>query len=152
MYNLLATIKFFLFTCSKPSTHDVSLVSFQLLLISSNLPNRGRKGCKRLPRCALEVPVLMPQCVTWSLPGAAVCGSLGHHPQWGWTAASVKKPPIEGAEMHTHFLRCFFSCIFPETILVVFRGAEQAACPSRGPHLWREPALVPPFRATILQR
>lgn len=49
--------------------------------------------------------------------------------QWGCRAASVKKLMVQGRDLQSHFHRCLFSGIFPETILAALRWVERTALP-----------------------
>ena len=119
MYNLLATIKFLLFTWSKPSRDNVSLESLPFSLIFSNLPNECRRGLRSLPGspcCALPDALV---CLV-DLPGASAQQSMGWSSLVGLEGCFSWKAHISGREHVCScswcflllFLRCFKHALF----------------------------------------
>lgn len=82
MYNLLATIKFLLFTWSKSSRDNVSLESLPVFALFSNLPNECRRGLRSLPGspcCALPDVSVCHAASSWCLAvyGMVILGGSG---------------------------------------------------------------------------
>lgn len=133
MYNLLATVKFLLFTCSKPSTDNVSLEPPSSFYGSSLIHQMGvGEGWKRAPQVTLV-------CLHGSRGVFLELLNLWHnHPQGDWRPALVKKPvccPRSDRQTQAHFSGMAFQAFFPVAILLAFRGIEPAECPHPGLHL-----------------